>query len=59
MIRFLMKKLFYYAGHLLAYSFTLFMIATSVFRGSRPLYGGIFAVEEYDQGVYFPIWMAA
>jgi hypothetical protein len=31
------------------------MVVTLAFGGSRPLYGGVYTVGEYDQGVYFDI----
>jgi hypothetical protein len=37
------------AGHLPVYSFAPFMVATSAFGGSQPLYKGVFMVREYGQ----------
>jgi hypothetical protein len=59
MKRFLMKKLFYAAGCLSLYGFAPFMVVASTFGGSRSLYGSVYTVEEYDQGVYFPTWVDA
>jgi hypothetical protein len=36
-----------------------FMVVTSTFGRSRPLYGGVYTIGEHGHGVYFPTWMAA
>jgi hypothetical protein len=35
------------------------MVAASTLRELRSIYGDVYTVEEYGQGVYFPIWMVA
>jgi hypothetical protein len=35
------------------------MVVTSTLGGQRPLYGSVYTVGEYGQGVYFPTWVAA
>jgi hypothetical protein len=42
------KKFLYHAGHLPVYSFAPFMVATSTFGGSRPLYGGVYTIAEHS-----------
>jgi uncharacterized membrane protein len=41
------------------YGYALFMIFAAAFGGPIPLYGGIYTIEEYGQGVYYPTWVAA
>jgi hypothetical protein len=59
MKRFLMKKLFYAAGCLSLYGFAPFMVVASTFGGSRSLYGSVYTVRGYVEGLYYPTWMAA
>jgi hypothetical protein len=59
MTRFLMIKFFSFAGCVPYYGFPPFMVATQTFEELRPLYGGVYTVGEYGQGVYFPTWVAA
>jgi hypothetical protein len=35
------------------------MVTTPTLGGSRPLYGGIYTIEEHGEGVYFSTWVAA
>jgi hypothetical protein len=35
------------------------MIAASTLEEPRPIYGVVYTVREYGQGVYFPTWLAS
>jgi hypothetical protein len=41
------------------YGYASFMVTASALGGLRPLYGGIYTIEEFGQGIYYPTWVAA
>jgi hypothetical protein len=48
-----MIKFFYHAGYLQMYNYALFMVTASTLRGPKPIYGGVYMIEEYGQGLYY------
>nr|XP_051177523.1 uncharacterized protein LOC127292205 [Lolium perenne] len=47
------------SGNLPVYGLAPFMVVASAIGGPRPLYGGVYTVGEFGQGVYYPTWVAA
>jgi hypothetical protein len=41
------------------YMYAPFMVTASTLREPRPVYGGVYTIGEYGQGVYYPTWVAA
>jgi hypothetical protein len=39
--------------------FAPFMVASSAYGGSQPLYGGIYMVERYNERIFYPTWVSA
>jgi hypothetical protein len=58
MIKFLMIKLFSLAGYLQMYQYSPFVVTFSAGGESRPVYGDLYTVEDYNEGYFFPTWVA-
>jgi hypothetical protein len=41
------------------WEFAPFMVVASAYGGFRPLYGLVYIVGGYDEGVYYPKWVGA
>jgi hypothetical protein len=46
------------AGYLSVYHSAPFMVVSSECGEQRPIYGGVYSVEGYDEEVYNPTWVA-
>ncbi|XP_071683623.1 uncharacterized protein [Lolium perenne] len=52
-------KINFHKSYLEMYNHAAFMVTASTLRGPRPIYRGVYTIGEYDQGFYYPIWVAA
>jgi hypothetical protein len=41
------------------YQYSSFMVVSTAGGGSRPIYGGLCMTRDYNEGYFFPIWVAA
>jgi hypothetical protein len=40
------------------YKYSLFMVTSSADVASRPIYEDLYTVEGYNEGYFFPTWVA-
>jgi hypothetical protein len=59
MTRCLTIKILLFCRLLPVHIFALFMVISASYGEQRPVYGDVYTVVEYDEGIYYPTWVAA